>query len=242
MPISPDKERRSRILDAASERFVRFGYDKTTVADIARAARISKGAFYLAFPSKDELFERLLLREMHRFSEAWFAQVQAHPRGGTLGPMYEAMLVALEGSPFVAMIFRRDRELLGRYLAKPDNFFNDYATGQPTRAEAIAAMQAVGAVRADVDPVVVAHIMNLLSHGLFASDPMAAHGPTPPIEDSIRGVADMLDRAFTPAGGGNAEAGMQLLTKFFEGGREAFERIQRERFPDPEDDENERAS
>src|SRR5690606_2559137 len=100
MPKVRDIERDDRLMDAAAERFIRFGYDKTTVAEIAREARISKGAFYLSFSSKDALFERLLLREMHRFSEAWFAQVSAHPRGGTLAPMYEAMLLALDESPF----------------------------------------------------------------------------------------------------------------------------------------------
>ena len=44
------------ILDAALPVFVRFGFRKTSMADIARAARISRASLYLTFNSKEELF------------------------------------------------------------------------------------------------------------------------------------------------------------------------------------------
>ncbi|MDM7851171.1 TetR/AcrR family transcriptional regulator [Pseudochrobactrum kiredjianiae] len=44
------------ILDAALPVFVRFGFRKTSMADIARAAKISRASLYLAFNSKEELF------------------------------------------------------------------------------------------------------------------------------------------------------------------------------------------
>ena len=45
-----------QILDAALPVFIRFGFRKTTMADIARAARISRASLYLSFNSKEELF------------------------------------------------------------------------------------------------------------------------------------------------------------------------------------------
>ena len=51
---------RSRILQAAAEGFAQHGYDSTGVAEICRRARVSKGAFYHHFPSKQALFLRLL--------------------------------------------------------------------------------------------------------------------------------------------------------------------------------------
>ena len=56
-------EREQRILSAAAERIAHYGYDKTTIEEIARDAGISKGAVYLHFRSKEQLFEALLLRE-----------------------------------------------------------------------------------------------------------------------------------------------------------------------------------
>lgn len=44
-----------RIIAAAEEMFTLQGYSKTTVAEIARAAGIGKGTFYLFFGSKDEV-------------------------------------------------------------------------------------------------------------------------------------------------------------------------------------------
>lgn len=53
--MQPD-EKISLILDAALPVFVRFGFRKTSMADIARAAAISRASLYLSFSSKEELF------------------------------------------------------------------------------------------------------------------------------------------------------------------------------------------
>src|SRR5215203_1995511 len=50
-------ERKSdAILDAALPVFVRHGFRKASMADIARAARMSRAALYLSFSSKEVLF------------------------------------------------------------------------------------------------------------------------------------------------------------------------------------------
>lgn len=58
------EERRSQLLDCAQALFFGNGYENTTIADIMRAAEVSKGGFYHHFSSKDELllgvFERMV--------------------------------------------------------------------------------------------------------------------------------------------------------------------------------------
>lgn len=54
--------RRMELLDIASRLFGRFGYDATSIDDIIRDAKLSKGAFYHHFPSKDALLEALAAR------------------------------------------------------------------------------------------------------------------------------------------------------------------------------------
>ena len=49
-------ETRNRILKAAEECFSRYGYDNTGVAEICKAAAVSKGALYHHFPSKQAIF------------------------------------------------------------------------------------------------------------------------------------------------------------------------------------------
>lgn len=50
------EQKNTHILDAALPVFVRFGFRKTSMADIARAAGISRASLYLSFNSKEELF------------------------------------------------------------------------------------------------------------------------------------------------------------------------------------------
>ncbi|MBN8620470.1 MAG: helix-turn-helix transcriptional regulator, partial [Anaerolineae bacterium] len=66
---NPNIERENRILDAAARLITHYGFDKTTVSDIAEAAGISKGAVYLHYKSKEALFEALIIRESETILE-----------------------------------------------------------------------------------------------------------------------------------------------------------------------------
>jgi len=70
------EETRARILEAALDRFARYGYDATGVAEICRAAGVSKGAFYHHFPSKQAAFLELMDRWLESI-EQQLAGVQA---------------------------------------------------------------------------------------------------------------------------------------------------------------------
>ena len=47
--------RRTQILEAAARVFARRGFDRATIQDIARAAKLSEGSIYNYFRSKEEL-------------------------------------------------------------------------------------------------------------------------------------------------------------------------------------------
>lgn len=51
-----DDERRQRVRKAALEVFLRFGYRKVNMADIARGAGLSRPSLYLVFPNKEAVF------------------------------------------------------------------------------------------------------------------------------------------------------------------------------------------
>ena len=57
------EERRGEILAAAKKVFARKGYHATTIAEIAKAARLSYGSIYWYFDSKDALFHELMESE-----------------------------------------------------------------------------------------------------------------------------------------------------------------------------------
>jgi len=60
MARKPDPEARPKLLAAARHAFAEVGVEAARVEDVARAAGLSKGAFYLHFPSKDAAFEELV--------------------------------------------------------------------------------------------------------------------------------------------------------------------------------------
>lgn len=216
------EERLNRILDASAELFIHYGFDKTTVSDIARTAGISKGAIYLHVNSKDELFEAVLLREMQTYAERWLALVEADPQGGTLAGLYKNMLYALSDSPFMAAAFKQDRRILGSYLRKPDNPFRNGISGSP-RLDFVTQMQNAGAIRTDIAPEVITHIMNMLAYGLVAMDDIMDPSAIPPTEAVIEGIATFMDRALTPENGGDSEAGKAIVRQIFETTRQQFE-------------------
>src|SRR2546423_6288276 len=60
---SKQQERAERILDAASELLLRWGYKRVTIDDIAKQAEIGSGTIYLHWKTREALFETLMLRE-----------------------------------------------------------------------------------------------------------------------------------------------------------------------------------
>ena len=59
--LTPD-----RILDAAEEVLRRYGPQKTTVVDVARALDVSHGTIYRHYPSKQALRDAVTRRWLHR--------------------------------------------------------------------------------------------------------------------------------------------------------------------------------
>ena len=56
------KERREGVITAAAAVFLRYGYARTTMADLATAAGLSRPTLYLLFPDKDEIFTAVIRR------------------------------------------------------------------------------------------------------------------------------------------------------------------------------------
>jgi len=76
------EHRPDELLDAALSLFVEQGYAHTSVAQIARAAGVSKGAVYLYFPSKQAILEGLVKRAVRPASTAALTAMNG-PSGNT---------------------------------------------------------------------------------------------------------------------------------------------------------------
>lgn len=56
------RSKEAKILEAATSVFLRYGYRRTTMGDIATAAGISRPALYLLFCNKERIFQAVLRR------------------------------------------------------------------------------------------------------------------------------------------------------------------------------------
>jgi AcrR family transcriptional regulator len=63
-------ERRAALLQAASGVFLRYGFKKTSMDDLARAAGLSRQGLYLSFPTKEALFREVLTHKLTTAREA----------------------------------------------------------------------------------------------------------------------------------------------------------------------------
>jgi len=69
--------RRTRLLDAAERCFAHAGFHAATMADIARAARVSAGAAYTYFGSKEALIAGIAARDRTRLAQDFAAIADA---------------------------------------------------------------------------------------------------------------------------------------------------------------------
>jgi TetR/AcrR family acrAB operon transcriptional repressor len=219
---SVNEQREQHILDAAAALIMRQGYDKTTMSDVADESGVSRGIVYLHFDSKETLLEALLWREVQQYGRAWLEHIEANPRGGTVGGIYRAVLHAINSRPLMAAMMRRDRRVIGSYLRKPDNMFAAMESSS-IGANLLAELQAVGAVRNDVDLNLMSHIMDVISYGLITVGDFKQPDEMPPYEAVMETIADMLDRLMTPEDGGNSEAGKAVIRRLAAASQSYFE-------------------
>src|SRR5258708_15075962 len=81
---SKREERADRILDAAAELMLRWGYNKTTIDDIARYAGVAKGTIYLHWKTREDLFLALMKREYMSLVQDIQQPITADPATRTL--------------------------------------------------------------------------------------------------------------------------------------------------------------
>lgn len=112
--VSRRQERAHRILDAAAALILRWGYDKTTIDDIARQAGVAKGTIYLHWKTREELFTALVKREGVEMAEDFTKRIIEDPAGSTLRGVYRHTALALMKRPLLKAFLLRDIEVIGK--------------------------------------------------------------------------------------------------------------------------------
>ncbi|MGW4824670.1 TetR/AcrR family transcriptional regulator [Streptomyces sp. NPDC004227] len=133
-----DAQRREQVLAAALTVFATFGYRKTSMDAVARAADISRPGLYFLFSSKEELFRATMRQELDRALGDVRAALTAPDVD--LNARLVAALDANLGRYVGTHLNEGVDDLLEQGTAKLDSMYDDYRGAfHDALAEAIAA-------------------------------------------------------------------------------------------------------
>lgn len=109
---------RAQMREKATKLFEKQGLKKTSVDELAQAAGISKGAFYLFYESKEELFMEILEELEADFRRRIF-DFSIRPKSNTrklLAKLFKDVLLTWEEYPLLKNFSRAEYEYLARKL------------------------------------------------------------------------------------------------------------------------------
>ncbi|WP_241837972.1 TetR/AcrR family transcriptional regulator [Streptomyces sp. CB03234] len=157
-----DDETTTRLLDAAYEQFCRMGIRRSTMADVARLAGVSRITVYRRFASKEALVEQVVRREFRRYFDQFTVDIQD---AGTVADRvvlgFVSSLRAIRRNPLIGGLMADEPDAVvpsmtsdgGRTLAAVRQFVADRLRRE----------QHAGHVSRDVDVDVVAEMMVRIS-------------------------------------------------------------------------------
>jgi AcrR family transcriptional regulator len=153
---------RAKLREKGGELFGTYGVRKTNVEELARAAGISKGAFYLFYESKEELFFELLEQLEAEYQAAILKQIvedQAPPRQRMKALLLKTLSVRQDNALF-ARLSQDEYEYLFRKL--PEERLHAHLRGDAEFAvEFVAAWRQAGVTIA-CEPQMVSSLIRAL--------------------------------------------------------------------------------
>ena len=196
---SKREERADRILDAAGELMLRWGYNKTTIDDIARYAGVAKGTIYLHWKTREDLFTALMKREYIRLSEDLKQRIASDPDGGTLRGITKHSMLATLKNPLMKAVILRDTDLLGEWLHKEQEDSVTFSQQIDQSFALFEFFRARGVVRDDIDVRKQVYMLDSITLGFLVMEPYMPDDFKYSDEEIAEMTADVVERTFAPS-------------------------------------------
>jgi len=120
-----NEEKKNAVIEAAQALFARFGYNKTTVDDIARKSCVAKSTIYTHYRSKEEIFDDVIEKEgsflRHEIGKAL---------SGVSDPVEKMRLYIITRTQHI-------RKLVNFYRALTDEYLDRYSFIENARRKSI---------------------------------------------------------------------------------------------------------
>jgi AcrR family transcriptional regulator len=160
------EQTRQKLLDSGLTVFSRAGYERATVDEIVREAGFSKGAFYVHFESKEDLFWAMLEERITNAQEAFR---QALSPGACIRDNLRSVLSRLfalsTDDPKWSAMFLEFVAHAGRNEKVRARLQSMYLSWRTLIVEVLTAGQAASAIRKDIDIDFIASALIALVEG-----------------------------------------------------------------------------
>ncbi len=192
-------ERPTRILDAAGRLTIRFGFDKTTMDDVAKEAGVSKGAIYLVWQGKEELIDALIEFEMKKLMLDLRRRIIADENCDSIAALYRQTLLAIQQNSLISALYTRDGKILGDFVHRQNP--ERYTRRLLMSKESVSAMQSAGLLRDDLSADVITYLFSLMALGFLSINSVIPVENAPPIDSTVGAIAAMVESGLTKPGG-----------------------------------------
>ncbi len=147
-------------MEAAAAVFARSGFDRATVDEIAGEAGFSKGAFYVHFESKEELFWALLEERISRQQEAFRRAVEpTKPVAENVRTILSGVFGLLRDDPLWGSLFMEFGAHAARNEKVRQRLSTMYARWRELIVEILTAGRETGRIRKDIDVQFIATLL-----------------------------------------------------------------------------------
>src|SRR5207248_2606677 len=199
------QERADRILDAAAELVLRWGYKKTTIDDIAKQARVAKGTIYLHWKTREDLFMALLIREDFKYAADLKQRIASDPEGSTLRGFVKHSTLALMNNALIKALFLNDTEMLGE-LTSREYSSRTYPQRIENYKRFLTFLRSHGQVSTDIGIREQTYIFSAVWIGFLLADPWMPKEFKVSDEEVVELLADTMQRALEPRNTALAQA------------------------------------
>ncbi|WP_051831229.1 TetR/AcrR family transcriptional regulator [Streptomyces violens] len=189
-------ERGERILEAAGELLVAWGYRRVTIDEIARRAQVGKGTVYLHWKTKDALFLAVVLRSKLRSHRSQLARMRTDPLEVLPSRMMSGLYQDFLADPVLRAFYNDDADILGRFndIAKKE-LAELTSYGDQVVRRWLEVLREHGLIRLDMDVVQQQYALLATASGFFLTEALLQDRAPHAAEERARILAHTLRSA-----------------------------------------------
>ena len=163
-------DRAERILDAAAELVLRWGYKRVTIEEVAKRAGIGKGTVYLHFRSRTWLFACVLVRESLGVVDELLAAIRRDATNALISEQVRLTYLEVRRRPILRALFARDDDVLGE-LARGSDADPVHQWRGELAADLFGLLREHGLMRTDLDAATQMYVVGAVQTGFHLQQP-----------------------------------------------------------------------